>query len=103
MVVDLPAPLGPMNATDCPAGTSSVMPSTAVTCDNRRRNPCQRARANSFLRSRISTPRFISKPPVEQISAESFPGAVSLNQVVLLGFDSGAGDRSRILRGAAPA
>src|SRR5262245_16375358 len=41
------------------------------------------------------------KPPVEQDSAESFSRAVSLNQFVLAGFDSGAGDRSRILRVAA--
>src|SRR4026209_1936050 len=60
IVFDLAAPLGPMKATDCPAGTSSEIPSTAVTGDVLRRNHSQRTRANSFLRSRVWTPQFIS-------------------------------------------
>src|SRR5688572_30290479 len=100
MVVDLPAPLGPMNATDCPTGTSRVIPSTAVTLVTRRRNPCQRTSANVFLNSQISTPRFILSLRSNEISAESLLRSGQLESVVLRGFDSGAGDRSRILRGA---
>src|SRR6185295_16914776 len=75
MVVDFPAPLGPMNATDWPGGTLRLIPSTATTSDTLRRKPLHRVRTKFFISSRISTPRLLGPPKRQAFEDATFPGS----------------------------
>src|SRR5207244_3788098 len=86
-VVDFPAPFGPMNATDSPAGTDNVTPLTADTSDTCLRKPLQRVSTKVFFRSSISTARCITL-----LTGQSFPRSGGPNFTELLfGFDSELG------------
>src|SRR5262245_10790884 len=97
MVVDLPAPFGPMRATDWPAGTSRLIPSTATISDTLRRKPLHRVRTKFFVNALISTPRFM----VTSVwRTQPYRERLTLVLQFFLGFvrRSGAGGRSRFLR-----
>src|SRR5579859_1282768 len=55
MVVDLPAPFGPMKATDCPAGIARLMRFTASTFSIMRLRPCRLATVKVLDRFSNST------------------------------------------------
>jgi hypothetical protein len=54
IVVDLPAPFGPMKATDCPAGIERLTPSTATISMRSRRSPRRFVWTNVFRSSSSS-------------------------------------------------
>src|SRR5262249_47447063 len=67
---DLPAPFGPMNATDWPAGISTLTPSTATISVVVRRNRRHRVSANVFLRSSISMRASMARVPHQEEKKE---------------------------------
>src|SRR5262245_2675637 len=96
MVVDFPAPLGPMNATDSPSAILRLTPSTAVTSERSRRNPCRRLRTKFFFRFSMSTPRCIIPPAVVAVDdrPKNIPERLTQISLFVSGFDrdSGAGE-----------
>src|SRR5437867_3972087 len=73
IVVDLPAPFGPINATDWPAGMLRLIPSTATTSRRVRRRPQPEVTVKVLRRFSTATLRSIAPSAYACYGQYTFP------------------------------